>query len=245
MLDWFSGLLYYSVLQQRIFSAKRFANVIAILAMTAGLSFAQMNLAEIDGVVTDPSGDAVPGAMVAATNTATGVLQASTANARGQYLLPNLAPGTYEVVVSAAGFKHAIQQNLLLHAGQKANLNFSMMLGERTELVIVEELPSLLQTESAQVRDVIDSQQVNDLPVKDREFLELATLGTGVVHPPGGTRGDALQQTGQLINILGQRTGHNLFMHRFSRGLSFESSYMWSKSMDDANDRPRLNRCIN
>ncbi len=48
--------------------------------------------------------------------------------------------------------------------------------------------------------------------MKDREFLELALLGPGVVNPPGGTRGDSLQQTGKLINILGQRTGHNLFL---------------------------------
>ena len=59
---------------------------------------------------------------------------------------------------------------------------------------------------------MIENQQVVDLPVKDREFLELALLGAGVVNPPGGTRGDSLQQTGKLINILGQRTGHNLFL---------------------------------
>ena len=70
----------------------------------------------------------------------------------------------------------------------------------------------MLNTESAEIRDVIENQQVSDLPVKDREFLELALLGSGVVNPPGGTRGDSLQQTGKLINILGQRTGHNLFL---------------------------------
>ena len=87
-----------------------------------------------------------------------------------------------------------------------------MVLGERTETLIVEAIPGMLQTESAQIKDVIENQQVNDLPVKDREFLELALLGSGVVNPPGGTRGDSLQQTGKLINILGQRTGHNLFL---------------------------------
>ena len=59
---------------------------------------------------------------------------------------------------------------------------------------------------------MIENRQVLDLPQKDREFLELALLSDGVVNPPGGTRGDSLQQTGKLINILGQRTGHNLFL---------------------------------
>ena len=53
---------------------------------------------------------------------------------------------------------------------------------------MVVENPGVLQTESAQIKDVIENQQVTDLPVKDREFLELALLGSGVVNPPGGTR---------------------------------------------------------
>src|SRR6202021_3520712 len=66
--------------------------------------------------------------------------------------------------------------------------------------------------ESAEIKDVIQNQQVVDLPLKDREFLQLTVLSEGVVNPPGGTRGDSLQQTGTLINVLGQRTGHNLFL---------------------------------
>ena len=59
---------------------------------------------------------------------------------------------------------------------------------------------------------MIENQQVIDLPLKGREFLELAILSPGVVNPPGGTRGDSLQQTGKLVNVLGNRTGHNLFL---------------------------------
>src|SRR6202043_3888626 len=69
-----------------------------------------------------------------------------------------------------------------------------------------------MQTESAKIKDVIQNQQVLDLPLKDREFLQLTLLSPGVVNPPGGTRGDSLQQTGKLINVLGNRTGHNLFL---------------------------------
>lgn len=78
--------------------------------------------------------------------------------------------------------------------------------------MIVLATPGLLQNESVEIKDVIQNQQVADLPLKDREFLQLAMLSEGVVNPPGGTRGDSLQQTGRLINVLGQRTGHNLFL---------------------------------
>ena len=192
--------------------ANGIAGIFAITGLTAVLSFAQMNVAEIVGVATDPAGGVIPGATIVAINTATGATVTAISNARGQYLLPNLAPGTYDISALASNFKLAIERNVLLHAGQKMEVNFSMVLGQRTETLVVEGFPGMLQTESAQITDVIDTQQVNDLPVKDREFLELALLGTGVVNPPGGTRGDALQQTGQLINILGQRTGHNLFL---------------------------------
>jgi hypothetical protein len=183
-----------------------------MFALSSAVSFAQMNVAEIGGAVTDPAGDPIPGAVVTATNTATGIKASVAAGQTGGYQLSQLTPGVWDIGATAPSFRQAIQPNVVLHAGDRINVKFSMVLGERTETLIVEAIPGVLQTESAQIKDVIENQQVNDLPVKDREFLELALLGSGVVNPPGGTRGDALQQTGKLINILGQRTGHNLFL---------------------------------
>jgi hypothetical protein len=189
-----------------------FPTILAIIVLPSIASFAQMNVAEISGAVTDPAGDAIPGALVTATNTATGIKASVAAGQAGEYVLSQLSPGVWDISATAPSFKQAIQPNVVLHAGDQINVKFSMVLGERTETLIVEAIPGVLQTESAQIKDVIENQQVNDLPVKDREFLELALLGSGVVNPPGGTRGDSLQQTGKLINILGQRTGHNLFL---------------------------------
>ena len=98
------------------------------------------------------------------------------------------------------------------HGNEHVRQDFSLQLGDISQSVIVEIVPGLLQSESAEVKDVLFNQQVVDLPLKDREFLQLALLSEGVVNPPGGTRGDSLQQTGKLINILGQRSGHNLFL---------------------------------
>ena len=55
-------------------------------------------------------------------------------------------------------------------------------------------------------------EQVVALPLRERKFLDLAMLSEGVVRPPGGTRGDAMQQAGTLVNVLGQRSGHNLYL---------------------------------
>src|SRR6202040_1652268 len=99
--------------------------------------------------------------------------------------------------------------------------------------VIVQVVPGVRQTESAEIKDVIQSQQVADLPLKDREFLQLTLLSEGVVNPPGGTRGDSLQQTGTLINVLGQRTGHNLFL---VDGVSVTDEYFNNVVLDPSPD---------
>lgn len=70
----------------------------------------------------------------------------------------------------------------------------------------------LLQTGSAEISDVIENQQVVQLPLNGRNFLTLAQLSDAVVIPPGGTRGDSLQQAGPLPNVGGQRSGHNIYL---------------------------------
>src|ERR1035441_9582617 len=153
------------------------ASITFVLLGVAVVS-AQMNVAEIGGLVTDPAGASIPGSAISATNLATGATAHAEASAQGSYRFAQLAPGTYTLSANGSRFRKAIQENVTLHAGEKLELNFSMVLGERTETLLVEEFPGMLQTESAQVRDVVENQQVLDLPVKDREFLELALLGS-------------------------------------------------------------------
>jgi Carboxypeptidase regulatory-like domain len=204
--------------------------------LLSGAAFAQMNVAEVAGVVDDPSGGAVVRASVVAVSTETNVKFASVTDAAGQYRLVQLPPGEYSLTVTADGFQQAAEQHVVLHAGDHASQPFMLSVGQKTQVLVVEGVPGLLQTESAQLKDVIENQQVVDLPVRDREFLELAMLGPGVVNPPGGTRGDSLQQTGKLINILGQRTGHNLFL---VDGVSVTDQYYNNVALNPSPDDTR------
>ena len=70
----------------------------------------------------------------------------------------------------------------------------------------------LLQTTNAEISDVIENREVVQLPLNGRNFLTLAQLSDAVVIPPGGTRGEALQQAGPLPNVGGQRSGHNIYL---------------------------------
>jgi hypothetical protein len=186
--------------------------VIGSLILCITPAFGQMNTAEIAGQVKDPSGASIAGASVLATQTATQQKYSAVTNEAGLFLLPQLPLGEYALAVTAQGFKQSVQGNVALHVGDHVRQDFQLELGEQSQSVTVEGTAGLLQVQSAEIKDVIQNQQVVDLPLKGRQFLELALLSEGVVNPPGGTRGDSLQQTGKLINVMGNRTGHNLFL---------------------------------
>ena len=198
---------------------KRLAGIIrgaiflaGILVVAAAPSFSQMNTGEIDGIILDPTGSVIPNASVTAVETGTQLKYATKANAAGEYLLAQLPVGQYNVTVSVEGFKQTAQHNVEVHAGQRLRQTFTLELGEQSETLTVSVQPGLLQVESAAIQDTIQQQQVIDLPLKGRDFIDLVGLAPGVTIPPAGTRGSALQQTGTSYGILGQRSGHNLYL---------------------------------
>ncbi len=178
-------------------------------AMTA---FGQMNTCAIGGSVNDPAGGVVAGAIVTAEQTATGVKFSTVTNSSGEYLLAQLPIGSYVLAVTADGFRQSVLPKVEVHIGEQLRHVFTLELGTRSDVVIVTENSGSQQLESAEIKDVVEQQQVMALPLKTRQFLDLAMLSEGVVRPPGGTRGDALQQAGTLVNVLGQRSGHNLYL---------------------------------
>jgi hypothetical protein len=170
-----------------------------------------MNTGEIAGTVKDQLGGVLPGAVVVAEQAATGQKFTAPSNGAGEYLLAQLPVGSYSVKVNAPNFKQSIVPRFEIHVGDKLRYDFILQVGDSNETVTIE-ADAGLQLESAEIRDVVQNRQVIALPLKGRQFLDLAMLSEGVVRPPGGTRGDALQQAGTLVNVLGQRSGHNLYL---------------------------------
>ncbi len=186
----------------------------ACLALSLRLSLAlgQMNTGEISGNVQDSSGGALPQATIVARQADTGQKFTALTNSSGEYLFPQLPVGVYSLSVTAPNFRQSTLPGFDVHAGDRLRRDFNLQLGERTDFVTIQIETGSVQLESAEIRDVIGHQQVIDVPVKNRQFLDLAMLSPGLVRPPGGTRGDAMQQAGNLINVLGQRSGHNLYL---------------------------------
>jgi len=182
------------------------------LLLSSAISFGQMNTGEISGVVKDQTGALLPGATVVAEQTATGLRFTTAADNAGTYLLPGLPIGSFVVTASARNFKQAVLPAFELHVGENRQYDFTLQVGDSTELMTVVADTTATQLESAEISDVVQRRQLLALPLIGRQFLDLAMLSTGVVRPPGGTRGDALQQAGTLVNVLGQRSGHNLYL---------------------------------
>jgi hypothetical protein len=154
----------------------------------------------------------LPGSRVVAQQAETGRKFTAVSNNAGEYLLAQLPVGVYSLTASATSFKQAALPRIEIHSSDRLRHDFTLQVGESSEVVTVIVDTGTLQLESAEIRDVIGREQVLDLPLKGRQFLDLAMLSTGVVRPPGGTRGDAMQQAGNLVNVLGQRSGHNLYL---------------------------------
>ena len=118
----------------------------------------------------------------------------------------------WEVTAELPGFQRVTQTGITLELGRILQLEFTLSIGPISEAVTVEVSAPLLQATTAEISDVIETREVEQMPLNSRQFLQLAQLSDAVVIPPGGTRGGALQQAGPLPNVGGQRAGHNIYM---------------------------------
>ncbi|MCC6390517.1 MAG: TonB-dependent receptor [Bryobacterales bacterium] len=157
---------------------KTIALAFLILASTLPLC-AQQNFATIVGVVRDVSGAVVPDVAITAIGQADNVRRETRSDGSGNYSLPFLKPGSYSISAASSGFQTQ-QAAITLDTQQTARLDFTLKVGDVSERVTVEASAAALQTENATVGTVIDSGKITDLPLNDRNFVQLAQLVPGV-----------------------------------------------------------------
>ena len=189
----------------------RLVTALLLCLLHASVALAQYNTGEVGGVVRDASGGVLAGATVTAAHPATGTKLERVTEADGRYFLPALRIGQWDIDVTLSGFATQ-RQTLILEVGRSLSVDFTLGLQAVAEEVRVEASAPLLQTNNAEISDVIENREVVQLPLNGRNFINLAQLSDAVVIPPGGTRGGALGQAGQLPNVGGQRSGHNIYL---------------------------------
>lgn len=185
------------------------ALVVALAAMLCvAVAEAQEN-ATITGTVTDSTGAAVPNATVTVTQLATGASRITQSDGSGLYNFPGLHIGTYNLQVTAAGFKKFTSDGLVLNEDQTLRANAKLEVGSATQTVTVQANALQVQSETNEVSSLITGQQVLQLATNGRNVMSLTTLGTGVTNMLPSFNGVTAQGSSAEINFNGSRYDHN------------------------------------
>jgi hypothetical protein len=163
------------------FKLIRFVILFAYVLLATMTARAQSTTAtgNIQGTLTDPSGAVVEGAKVTITNKDTGQSNTVTTSSAGAYNSGTLVPGNYSVRAEAAGFK-TVEQGVIVKVGVVSGVNFSLQVGSTNTVVEVAEQAVAINTEQPTVQGVLNKEQIENLPVNGRNFLDLAQLEPGV-----------------------------------------------------------------
>src|SRR6202044_3652698 len=140
----------------------------------------------IQGVVTDPTGAVVSGAKISINNKATGRVITSTTTSAGTYGSGALIPGDYTLRVEAQGFSTS-ELAVIVQVGVTSTGNIKLHVGQAAQVVEVQSSDLQVNTEQATVQGVLSTEQIENLPINGRNFLDLAQLEPGVQIQDGGT----------------------------------------------------------
>ena len=163
---------------------------VVFMLLNAWPLFAQTTVGtgSIVGTVSDRSGAVLIGAAATITNVATGQVIDRTTNSFGVYNSGALVPGDYRVQVSAKGFS-SVETPITVAVGNTATVNVSLLIGQENQVIGVQGWGVRVNTEQPTVQGVLDQEQIENLPVNGRNFLELAQLEPGVQIQDGANFG--------------------------------------------------------
>ena len=152
-----------------------------LLLLLAGSARAQVSTASVNGVIRDSAGAVVPGATIVLQNLDTSIQHPSTSNGSGAYAILNIPPGRYTIQANAKGFNPQKTGEFVLAVDQIATFDFALVVGTQTEVVTVDATAAQMDVTSASLGTVIETKQVNELPLNGRNFTALLALTPGVV----------------------------------------------------------------
>ena len=154
-----------------------------LLFITALLSFASAQTAttgQLTGSITDQGGAVVPDATVTVVQNGTGETRTATTSADGNYTIPNLAVGTYRLTVTKDGFKESAVSSVNINVSNVTRQNVALEIGQLSEVVEITADQIQVQTQTGSVGEIISGEQVRELPLNGRSFVQLTQLQPGV-----------------------------------------------------------------
>ena len=163
------------------------ALLVSFCLLSVALPLAAQNAALV-GTVRDPADATVVNATVTLTNLDTGLSQTVKTDDSGSYEFARVRPGRYSLKVEQPGFKAFVQSPVALEVEQRGRVDARLEVGEVTSVVVVESTALQLQTESSSLGSVVTAQNIVEMPLNGRFFLDLAMLQPGTVAPSTNNR---------------------------------------------------------
>src|SRR5581483_4253247 len=174
------------------------ARVVFLLPLATLMAFGQSSsAADMEGLITDAAGAAVPGAKLTVTNVETGVRRESAANNLGRYRIPTLPAGQYELSVAKEGFATVERKGLVLQIGQVATIDVQLPLAPQNEKITVEAAAPMVEPGQITVGAVVDKTEIDNLPIDGRNFLDFSTTVAGVTEQQTSGQGSGISFNGQ------------------------------------------------
>lgn len=149
-------------------------------------ALAQAPVGTISGVVADESGAVIPNAALKIRNKATGFTRDVVSNTEGAFSAPSLEAGVYEIRVELKGFRTVVRE-ATVETGLTTTADIRMPVGQTTEVVNVEAATAQVEYEKHAIDGVVERQQIQDLPLNGRDYLQLASIEPGVTVSAGTT----------------------------------------------------------
>lgn len=180
---------------------------LAFILFLSAINVAAQTTSTIEGTVKDKQGLAMAGAQVRATSSELAVDRTVTTESDGSYRITTLLPGVYEIKVTKDGFQSEIFKNLEVTLNRTLTLDVTMQVGSLNQTVEVDSATPLLETAASSTGSTITPQQIEDMPINGRNYLDLLQLVPGVsLNRQADPAGD------DATPILGERGGNALFL---------------------------------
>ena len=183
---------------------------LGIIGYGARPASAQVLYGSIVGTLTDQTGAVIPKATVTVTNTSTGLSRQATTDTAGYYSIPNLLEGTYDVAITATGFKTYTQRGVNVPINAATRVDAVIQVGALAEEVSVEATSALLQTTRSDVSVSLDTRAMENLPLSNyRNYQSLINLVPGAT--PAQFQNAVTDTPGRALttNVNGQERGAN------------------------------------
>ena len=174
--------------------------------------FAQKTTGTIEGTVTDTSGAVVAGAQVVARNVTNDISREVVTNNEGHYTIAELPPGLYEVKITQKGFKEVLNKDVELNVSSNSVVNAVLQIGAAGEQITVEAAAVQVETTTGAVGNVVEGNQVRELPLNGRSFVELTQLMPGVSPLSNFNAKNKGLLSGVDFSVNGNSTTANLFL---------------------------------